>query len=264
MERSMIILKIIRLLKLKNGVKRVLLENRKIVFKALVGSHNYNLNSIDSDKDYKLFTLPTFEELYHGKRYAKQIITPTEDLDIHDIRKLSDLYFKANINYLETLASKEIIIPQGNEEIEKILSLKKEIFKMNLPYLFDACYGMHKQKMSLLHKGTEGTQYLVDEFGYDTKQAQHAYRCLNFLERFEATGFNDFEKAIQYTGDEQKFMKYIKGGLYTQEQFIEFVTLYLEEQILPLKEKYRSYSANEDIKNEIDFLIMRLIRRKVK
>ena len=44
---------------------------RKVVFKALVGSHNYNLNDETSDKDYKYFVLPTFDDLYTGKMFSQ-------------------------------------------------------------------------------------------------------------------------------------------------------------------------------------------------
>ena len=40
--------------------------DRQWLIKALVGSHNYNLNTETSDKDYKVFVLPTFNELYKG------------------------------------------------------------------------------------------------------------------------------------------------------------------------------------------------------
>lgn len=39
--------------------------------KAIVGSHNYNLNTDTSDKDYKYFVLPTFDELYCGKFFSR-------------------------------------------------------------------------------------------------------------------------------------------------------------------------------------------------
>jgi len=37
----------------------------------LVGSHNYNLNNENSDKDYKIFVCPTFEDLYYNKKLSK-------------------------------------------------------------------------------------------------------------------------------------------------------------------------------------------------
>ena len=57
------------------------LGNRKFAFKSLVGSHNYNLNIETSDKDYKVFVFPTFDDLYFNKSYSKSCIGETEDYD---------------------------------------------------------------------------------------------------------------------------------------------------------------------------------------
>ena len=42
----------------------------KELFRVLTGSHNYNMNTPESDKDYKIFVLPTFDDLYHGKEFS--------------------------------------------------------------------------------------------------------------------------------------------------------------------------------------------------
>lgn len=251
------------------------LFDREVVLKALVGSHNYNLAEEEdivlpdefvikaSDKDYKAFTIPTFEDLYHGKRFASQKITDSVDVDVHDVRKLTDLFFKANVNYLEVLASKDLIIPEGNPEIEKIVSLKKDIFKMNLPHLYNACKGMYFNKMQALYKGTDGTQYLVDQFGYDTKQAQHAYRSMRVIVDFEATEFDDFEGAIEYTGEELEFMKSIKRGYFRAEVFENFTKHYYESTFVHLAKKYNEQPINLELKAELEDIVMQLIKRKM-
>jgi len=239
------------------------IEDREILLKALVGSWNYNLATEESDKDYKLFVAPTFEDLYTGKQYSKMTVTETEDHDIHDVRKLSQLFFKSNINFLEVLASNELTIPQGNPELEEIFSLRKDIFKMNLPYLFNACGGMHNRKMSLLHKGTEGTQHLVERYSYDTKQAQHAYRCLKVIVDFEATNFEDFKGAITYEGEDLEFMQSIREGFFTKDVFVNFIKHYHDSKFVNLKQKYHSFEPNEELKKKIENLIMELVKRSV-
>ena len=239
------------------------LLDRYVVLKALVGSHNYNLANEESDRDYKVFVVPTFTELYKGERYSKSIIGETEDNDIHDIRKLTDLLFKANINFLEVLASDEIIIPEGNEEIEQIFAMKKEIFKMNLPHLYDACKGMHFNKMKLLEKGTEGTQHLVDKYGYDTKQALHAYRVMDFIYEYWLSRFDDFDGALRYEGGDLEIMLIIRHGGLTLEQYKEFANKYFEQVFTPLREYYHNHSPNLELKHQIEDLIMQLIKRKL-
>jgi hypothetical protein len=238
---------------------------RETLFKALVGSHNYNLATPESDRDYKVFTVPSFEDLYLGKMYAETIIKHTDgnDYTAHDIRKLIQLLFKANVNYLEVLASNEIIIEEGNPEIEEIYSLRKEIFKMNLPHLYNACKGMYFNKMKLLTKGTEGTQHLVDKFGYDTKQAQHAYRIMKFIVDFEATDFEDFEGAIKYNGEDLQFMQDIRSGFFRQDSFENFAKHYYESTFVHLGRKYNEQPVNLELKEYLEQLVMKLIKRKM-
>jgi uncharacterized protein len=254
---------------------------RDVVFKALVGSHNYNLNTKEmvslktgtkfpaSDKDYKVFVFPTFEDLYKGKSYSKSIIGEKEDLDIHDVRKLSDLFFKANINFLEVLFSKEIIISDELHSIEKILirkllSKKDEIARMNLPHLWNACGGMYRNKMALLRKGTEGTQHLVEAFGYDTKQALHAYRVINFIDKFAKTDFEDFEGSMKYWHDDREFMLDMKHGFFEVEAYENFVTFYHDARFKTLREAYHSHKPNVELKEEIEDIIMELIKFRIR
>lgn len=242
--------------------------DRKFVFKALVGSHNYNLNveeieDIDtgekfpaSDKDYKVFVLPTFEDLYKGNMYAKQTIGDKEDLDMHDIRKLPNLLYKANINFVEVLFSNEIIINDelGREQklmLSKIFENKDELARMNLPYLYNACDGMFLNKMKLLKKGTDGTQH---------KQALHAYRVLDFIVRFADTDFKDFKKAMTYNEQEREFMLDIKHGFFTLESFENFIKFYYEAKFKQLKEKYHSFKPNQELKDKLDNIIMELVK----
>lgn len=236
---------------------------RDIALRALVGSHNYNLNDENSDKDFKVFLLPTFEDLYNGTRYSAQTVGETEDFAYHDIRQLSDLLFKSNINFLEVLASSSINIPRGNREIHEIFSLKNEIFKINLPYLFNSCRGMSKNKVNLLNKPTEGTQNLVDKFGYNTKEALHAFRVLKVLVDYEKNGFSDFEKAIRYEGEDREFMLGIKDGKFSKSEFEDFIETYREDNVDKLSSSYGSHIPNLDLKKELEAIIMKLVRRRL-
>lgn len=237
---------------------------RKELFRALVGSHNYNLNTESSDKDYKVFVMPTFEDLYKGNTYSKSIIGEKEDLDIHDIRKLINLFFKSNINFIEVLYSTDIKISDSlpkrvREIIEEIFSMKKEIVKMNLPYLYNACGGMHLNKMKNLIKGTEGTQHLVEKYGYDTKQALHAFRSLDFIRRFAVMDFEDFEYAMTYGDLTREYMLEIKNGKYSVEKFENLMKL--EKMTYDdLKAKYYAQEVDEATKEKLEQLLMELVK----
>lgn len=245
---------------------------RKPALKCLVGSHNYNLNGPNSDKDYKVFVLPTFKDLYSGKEFSKMVIGEEEDLDVHDIRKMVKLFWKSNVNFMEVLFSDEISFPLEEDDelnyrlitnyIKKIFEHKERIAKMNLPYLWNACIGMHIEKKKKMHKGTEGTEHLVEMFGYDTKQAMHSMRMLMVLKRYADNGFKDFKKAIYFEeGDSDKdYLLEIKNGLYCY----EVMKTVLDNDLKYIETKYRnlynSIEPDDDMKEILEELIIHIAK----
>lgn len=242
-----------------------LLGDRKFAFSCLVGSHNYNLDTETSDKDYKVFVFPTFDDLYFKKMYSNSFIGETEDYDIHDIRQCSSLFYKANVNFLEVLFSNERIINYNLYEnsvdlIEEIIDMRDDIAKMNLKYLYNACIGMHYNKMKYMLKGTEGTQHLVEAYGMDTKQVLHAYRILDFLCRFADNNFTDFKQAITYNDIEREFFLDIKYGKYSVEQAKDIVSSKLKQVEKNYKDIYMEKEFNEKTYNKLLNIIKELVR----
>jgi predicted nucleotidyltransferase len=237
---------------------RSIVEGREVILYALTGSHNYNLHDETSDKDYKLFVMPTFNDLYNGKEFSTTFRSPTLDFTIHDIRKLPNLFYKSNLNFLEILFSEEF----GSSIHQLFYSfhtsdLKKDIARMNLPYLYNACVGMHHEKVNHLLKGTETTQVLVDKFGYDTKQALHALRVLDFLKRFCYNEFTDFKEAIYYQENDIDgwLLKDIKKGKFTLEQVKELFAEKLQTVETKCKPLYLANKADEALYSELQELI---------
>jgi uncharacterized protein len=233
---------------------------RKVAFKALVGSHNYNLNTPESDKDYKVFTLPTFEDLYFNRRISTSKVGETEDYDFHDVRQIPELWWKTNINFVEVLYSTKTFntIP----ELLIIFNMKDRLVRMNLPYFYTACKGMHFNKLSQIDKGTSGTQHLVDKYGYDTKQALHAYRVLDFITRFYFTDFEGFKWAMTYEGKARDFMLSIKNGKYTKEEYLDLVkTKY--EKFEVLEEVYKNQKPDIEVKEILEGLIMEMVKKNL-
>lgn len=242
------------------------LGGRTEIFRALVGSHNYNLNDKTSDKDYKVFVAPTFDDLYHNKQFSKSYIGETVDLDVHDIRKVSSLWWKANVNFLEVLYSDEIIINPKlsrytKDRIQDIFSIKEDIVKMNLPYLYNACIGMHLTKKKQINKGTQSTQQLVDKYGYDTKQALHAIRILEFLMRFANNDFKDFKGAIRYEDYDlyKTRLISIKNGKFSKELFEQLAYSTFCEVEDKYKDIYYNQDVNQHTKNYLDKIIKAIV-----
>jgi hypothetical protein len=239
--------------------------------KILVGSHNYNLNHPTSDKDYKVVFLPTFDDLYLKREYSHpQIITNIADYDFHDVRKLENVWWKANINFLEMLYTEEICVNPDIDYatrllIQDIFTMRDEIVTMNLPYLFDACIGMHMNKVKLMHKGTAGTMHLVEQHGYDTKQAAHSWRVLNFLIRFAENEFMDFKDAIWYKDGEidKTLIKGIQFGLHDIEDIKEILGIYKDFVEKNYKETYKSKEPNLETQAKLHNIIKEIVKENI-
>ncbi|PGA05530.1 nucleotidyltransferase domain-containing protein [Bacillus mycoides] len=226
---------------------------RKMLLQALTGSHNYNLATEGSDKDYKVFTAPTFDDLYTGNRYKKNIITELVDQDIKDIRQLPELLWKSNIAYMEILFSHDIVTT--THKLHYLLGVRDEIARINLPQLFKSTGGMHNERLKRLEKPTDGTQHLVDKYGYNTKEAMHDFRSMKLLVDFEATGFTGYEEALRYEDYERQAILDIKNGIFTKDEFLQFTTNYHDKVFAPLKEKYCSQKPNEELKAYMDDIV---------
>lgn len=81
----------------------------KVVAKVLYGSQNYGLAAPESDEDFKLMMLPSFDDLYRGRNLNEKRMTPTGyDRDHYstlDVRYWFELLKKGNINAVEYLFS---------------------------------------------------------------------------------------------------------------------------------------------------------------
>lgn len=224
-----------------------MLEGRKIVLSSLVGSWAGNLNTATSDKDWKYFVAPTFDDLYTGKMFATSSVTDTVDYDVHDIRQLANLLWKANLNFLVVLFGYDTnCVP----ELNWIFNYGDFFASMNLPYLYNATMGMHFEKMSKLGKGTGNTQVLVDQFGYDTKQACHAMRCLLVLARV-ANG-NLVRRALWFEGSDRDILLSIKAGEFTEIGFRAMVDEWHLTCKPRVSEWFKTRVADETAKNMLD------------
>lgn len=241
---------------------------RTVAFQAIVGSHNYNLQTENSDKDYKLFVLPSFDDLYGGELFSTpNIVSPTVDYDIHDIRQLGKLLWGANINYMEVLFTTEYQCHMSEhtvDELNELWGLRGHIMRMNLPKFYASCMGTHRQKMMLLHKWTETTQKLVEQFGYDTKQACHAVRVLDAAIRFWETDFKDFNKAIKYdTYDPMRaVLMGIKAGEYTEENF-KLVARMKHDKLMSISQYFDVMQPDTYTLDKVNSLIKSLVYKQI-
>lgn len=233
---------------------------RKPLLKALVGSHNYNLNVPESDKDYKIFVAPSFDDLYTAKTFANNKVSDTVDYDVHDIRKLTHLFFKANVNYLEVLYSTELEILVDPTEpeykyLKTLIDNREAICKMNMKYLYEACVGMHMQRkghVNILKQHLAG------------KEAMTAYRILDFLLRYknaiESNVDHPFKVAMRYSDEEREKLLNMRRGVYSHEQLLSILDAKLKIVESSCKEYYKSKEPREGTKNFVDNQVKQMIK----
>ena len=132
------------------------IAGRKVILWALVGSRGCGLATEDSDEDHFALVSPLFEDLYRGNMYHKQTVTLTEDVDVHDVRRLPDLLWKSSPVMLSVLFSPEILVPDTFTApyIYRILEMRDSIASMNLPRLWSATMGAFDGMMSRLERDT--------------------------------------------------------------------------------------------------------------
>ena len=237
------------------------ISGRQVVLWALVGSQNYGLATGSSDEDHMAFVAPLFEDLYRGRVYHSQTVTLTDDLMVHDVRKVPDLLWKSNPSFMEVLFSRDLTVPDtfAAPYIRHIVSMRDRISTMNLPVMWRTTMGMHLSRMGRLEKGTESTQTLVDRYGYDTKQAMHAIRSLRVLRKFADSGFRDFGTAIMAAPDERASLLAIKSGRYTLEEFRDYADRVLKETE-ELKPLFENPEPDRETFSELDATVMDLVR----
>lgn len=237
-------------------------DDHIVCLKALVGSHNYNLNTPASDKDYKYFVYPTFDDLYENKMYHKEVVTDTEDYTIHDIRQLPDLLWKANLNFVEILFSKEL---EGLDGIDCYLyDNQDELALMNSHKLYASCRGMSKQKQRLMLKDSPARRASIEEYGYDTKSACHAARVLHFLWRLTLNGF-DVGAALWYEDDSkmQKYLLSIKNGEWRLNAVGSAIKV-LENAAESHKQSFENRMENHNAHQELQEYIKRAVKLNLK
>lgn len=178
---------------------------------------------------------------------------------MHDIRQLSNLIWKANINFIEVLFSKEVKRYYG---LDFLFENREKWAAMNLYGFKNATYGMHLHKMSDLHKGTAKTKPLVEKYGYDTKEACHALRCLYVLEKYADT--NSMEKTLWFNeGKRRDTLLQVKAGHFTENEFRGIVDHWITHVWGELEKAYNDTRPDMIAKEELDNSMLHYVKDRI-
>ncbi|AXH71083.1 putative nucleotidyltransferase [Bacillus phage BSP38] len=220
------------------------MSNRDRSFKSLVGSHNYNLATSDSDVDYMTFVYPNFDDLYKGVFVKETSITDWEDIAVHDVRKIPEYLYKSSPTFLEILFSERTVL--HDSLFQELKDVRNDIVTMNLPRLFESSRGMFIQQFKKAYdKHLKGGSH--KEIG---KSIASAFRLYLFLKSFAESEFSDFKNAIYFeTGTKfQGSLMWLKLGKATEGEHLEYLRDLQEcerEINDKFKDKYRNNSVDE-------------------
>ncbi|QZA70378.1 nucleotidyltransferase [Bacillus phage 278BB001] len=169
------------------------MEERKLSFKSVVGSQNYNLATPKSDVDELHFAYPSLEDIYKGN-FVKKVETSNErDYAVHDVRMFAEYLCKGNPNVLETLFSVRTVT--NDRLFSELYNIRHRIATMNLPAFNRACRGMFKQQ----HLKAEKALFRPKaDYAAVGKHIAAAMRIADLAIRFHSSSFKNYEGALWY------------------------------------------------------------------
>ncbi|MGE7726998.1 hypothetical protein [Bacillus cereus] len=248
------------------------MTERTPFLKALVGSHNYNLQVPESDRDEKLFVLPTFDDMLTNRDFTKSY-TPKDgdDFDYKDVRHLGHLWWKSNVNFTEVLFSKELTVFPGAEHfVEQLVEKKEDIARMNLPYLYNSSLGTLRQKLKTAERNYKASipmfrdgepvvvKGIVEPWG---KEMMTGYRLGDFFLRYHNNGFESFLDAIRYSDEERADLLAFRNQEMTYEEGLALVR---EKEAQLLKVQF-NYSEEDGLKTKqfVDDVVHEVVKQNL-
>lgn len=217
---------------------------REIVLKALYGSQNYGCALPTSDRDYKIYVLPTPDDIMKTGFYVQEEKTK-EGLNVYyDIRYLPSHLFKSNINFTEILFSCDLFyIPQ----LEFLITNREKIAKINPPYLYNSVLGTIYNKKKKFDKER------------NVKELMHILRLYYFLSDYmhflKEQHPTPFEISLPYRAQE---MLNIRQGLIPWEDVLRKIEEHEKNQEL-VKSFYMQFLPDTSLLEQIKELVKKII-----
>jgi len=237
------------------------INNRLAILCALTGSHNYNLNTKNSDRDSKIFIMPNIDDIYNHKIFTKSynIEFNNNDFSVYDIRRLPDLLCKSNCNFMEMLFTVDLSIHEMfTKEIEEIYNMKDEIARFNLSFLYTSLYN--------------NARLFQDEYikKGNMKSASHCLRLLRTLQKYALNDFTDFKKALWFENNPKDLIMYIKTGEYDENRYsfssINIPKLLSDEfrKAEKFESKYKQYDYVQETEDKLNKIVKDMVLKYIK
>ena len=182
-----------------SGVVDMLKEmGYKVVYVALYGSQNYNLDTPKSDLDFKAMVVPTLDDIVFGRRLVSTTHEFNIDgvpglVDVKDCRSLISCWKKQNVNFVELLFTKYFYINFAYaEEIMALRNNAEYIAHYDEAKALSCMVGMAREKYAALFKPYPSQKEVVEKYGYAAKQLHHIHRLHILMKNYiEGKAYKD-------------------------------------------------------------------------
>lgn len=235
-----------------------------MMFTALCGSQNYNLDTEDSDVDTKTLVVPTFKTLcLNSKQYTKDFEFNGEVVEVKDFRAMFDCFRKQNLNYIEILFTDQTTIcSRFYKETILLLSHASEIAHYNETAAVNCMMGIIYRYYKHLFIPFKSRPEMYEKFGYDPKALYHMYRVMNQLILYLA-----HQKDFLYLDNSTRnVLLDMKEGKYTKKQVGELAENCLSKttEIVnkSMKDLYPKDEKVDELLQDLQYQILSKVARE--
>lgn len=160
----------------------------KVLAVNLYGSQNYDLDTPESDFDFKALVFPNFMDMVLGKPQVSKVLEfDGGQVDVKGAAKMFENYKKMNTNFMETLFTRWYVVnPDFAEDWEKVRALAPRLAYADPKRAMNAMVGMAMEKAHALTHPYEGKLQVLAEHGYDGKQLSHELRLNLMFDKYAA------------------------------------------------------------------------------
>lgn len=217
-----------------------------VIYVALYGSQNYNVDDGQSDIDAKAIVLPTLSQIIHRQPVSAVLETEYGAVDYKDIITFNEVIRKGNFSYIEAVQSQYRI-----GDIETIDRLFGNI-PVNLKSIIG---GMLEKRKALTHEYPSKTKEF-EQFNCDPKQFHHIIRLSHVLMSNLKDKTNN--SYLIYSRTSRDFMIDIKRRLISSlEETKKEADMVIEESREALNKvypdyKYEPYDNTEAVDNYVE------------
>lgn len=157
-----------------------------VVVVNLYGSQNYNMDTEDSDFDFKAIVLPSVDDIIHNRKPESTVLEFNGgQIDVKDIRLMFDNYKRMNTNFVETLFTEFYVAnPKFANDWACVRDLAPALVRADMRRALNCMCGMALEKDHALCHPYPSKVHLIEQYGYDAKQLSHIMRLRYMMNGF--------------------------------------------------------------------------------